>query len=111
MNYHHRCGMGTDPGRVSTDIDAGLAVSRSVHRDRSDGVAIPDRTGMTAQLAAFATDVEELSADRATHRPGLSADFTRRGVPAVGPPDRSLQLGRQVVGSRIVPLNLSLIHI
>ena len=60
---------------------------------------------MTAQLAAFATDVEELSADRATHRPGLSADFTRRGVPAVGPPDRSLQLGRQVVGSRIVPLN------
>ena len=31
---------------------------------------------MTAQLAATATDVEEISADLATHRPGLSADFT-----------------------------------
>lgn len=43
---------------------------------------------MTAQLAASATDVEEITADLATHRPGLSADFTRREASATGPPGR-----------------------
>lgn len=47
------------------------------------------RTGH-ARLVASAADVEELTADRTTQPPGLSAEFTRREAPAAGPPDRSL---------------------
>lgn len=47
------------------------------------------RTGH-ARLVTSAADVEELTASRATQRPGLSAEFTRCEVPAAGPPDRSL---------------------
>ncbi|UBH24007.1 DNA-protecting protein DprA [Micrococcus porci] len=43
-----------------------------------------------ARLVTSAADVEELTANRATHRPGLSADFTRHTAPAAGPPERSL---------------------
>ena len=47
------------------------------------------RTGH-ARLVTSAADVEQLTADRATHRPGLSAEFARREGPATGPPERSL---------------------
>lgn len=47
------------------------------------------RTGH-ASMVTSAADVEELIADRATQRPGLSAEFTRHAAPAAGPPDRSL---------------------
>lgn len=47
------------------------------------------RTGR-ARLVTSAADVEELTADRATQPPGLSAEFTRREAPAAGPPERSL---------------------
>lgn len=47
------------------------------------------RTGH-ARLVTSTADVEELIADRAAHRPGLSAEFTRRASPAAGPPERSL---------------------
>ncbi|MBN6777456.1 DNA-protecting protein DprA [Pseudoclavibacter alba] len=47
------------------------------------------RTGH-ARLVTSAADVEELTADRATQPPGLSAEFTRRKAPAAGPPERSL---------------------
>ncbi|WP_298042333.1 DNA-processing protein DprA [uncultured Citricoccus sp.] len=47
------------------------------------------RTGR-AHLVTSAADVEELTANRATQRPGLSAEFTRRASPAAGPPERSL---------------------
>lgn len=47
------------------------------------------RTGH-ARLVTSAADVEELTADRASHRPGLSAEFTRREATAAGPPERSL---------------------
>lgn len=47
------------------------------------------RTGH-ARLVTSAADVEELTANRATQRPELSAEFTRRASPAAGPPERSL---------------------
>lgn len=47
------------------------------------------RTGH-ARLVTSAADVEELTADRNSHRPGLSAEFTRREATAAGPPERSL---------------------
>ena len=47
------------------------------------------RTGH-ARLVTSVADVEQLTADRATHRPGLSAEFARREGPATGPPERSL---------------------
>ena len=47
------------------------------------------RTGH-AHLVTSAADVEELTANRATQRPELSAEFTRRASPAAGPPERSL---------------------
>ena len=47
------------------------------------------RTGH-ARLVTSAADVEQLTADRATHRPGLSAEFTHRAAPAASPPERSL---------------------
>lgn len=37
-----------------------------------------------------AADVEQLIVDRATNRPGLSAEFTRCKAPPAGPPERSL---------------------
>ncbi|WP_040283211.1 DNA-processing protein DprA [Tessaracoccus massiliensis] len=43
-----------------------------------------------ARLVTCAADVEELITDRATHRPGLSAEFTQHMGPAAGPPERSL---------------------
>lgn len=43
-----------------------------------------------AHLVTSAADVDELTADRATQHPGLSAEFARREVPAAGPPERSL---------------------
>ena len=47
------------------------------------------RTGH-ARLITSAADVEELVTDRATHRPRLSAEFTRHEGPVAGPPERSL---------------------
>lgn len=47
------------------------------------------RTGH-ARLVTSAADVEELTADRATQRPGLSAEFTQHRGPTAGPPERSL---------------------
>lgn len=47
------------------------------------------RTGH-ARLVTSAVDVEELTADRATQPPGLSAEFTRHTAPVAGPPERSL---------------------
>lgn len=47
------------------------------------------RTGR-AHLVTSAADVEELTADRATQSPGLSAEFTRHAAPAAGPRERSL---------------------
>lgn len=47
------------------------------------------RTGH-AHLVTSAADVEELTANRATQPPGLSAEFTRCKAPAAGPPERSL---------------------
>lgn len=47
------------------------------------------RTGH-ARLVTSAADVEELTPDRATHRPGLSAEIAQHMVPAAGPPERSL---------------------
>lgn len=47
------------------------------------------RTGH-ARVVTSAADVEELITDRATHRPGLSVEFTRHTVSAAGPPERSL---------------------
>ncbi|WP_288832442.1 DNA-processing protein DprA [uncultured Corynebacterium sp.] len=47
------------------------------------------RTGH-ARLVNSAADVEELTADRATSRLRLSAEFARREGPAAGPPERSL---------------------
>lgn len=43
-----------------------------------------------ARLVTSAADVEELVTGSATHRPGLSAEFTQHMGPAAGPPDRSL---------------------
>lgn len=47
------------------------------------------RTGH-ARLVTSAADVEELTADRATQPPGLSAEFARHEGPAACPPERSL---------------------
>lgn len=47
------------------------------------------RTGH-AHLVTSAVDVEQLTADRATQRPGLSAEFAQHMGPAAGPPERSL---------------------
>ena len=47
------------------------------------------RTGH-AHLVTSAADVEELTADRATQPPGLSAEFAQHMGPAAGPPERSL---------------------
>lgn len=47
------------------------------------------RTGH-ARLVTSAADVEELTADRATQPPRLSAEFTRHTAPVAGPPERSL---------------------
>lgn len=47
------------------------------------------RTGH-ARLVTSAADVEELTADRATQPPGLSAEFAQHMGPAAGPPERSL---------------------
>lgn len=47
------------------------------------------RTGH-AHLVTSAPDVEQLTADRVTQRPGLSAEFAQHMGPAAGPPERSL---------------------
>ena len=62
-------------------------VTADVHHGYGRDVLL--RTGH-ARLVTSAADVEELTADRATQPPGLSAEFTRHTAPAAGPPERSL---------------------